>query len=164
MKLTYANKVAINENPEIPDINKVTNNDMNEIKNVVNNNDDDMITINTKLTKVITYSTTETVVGTWIDEKPIYKRTFTGNSGSAKTNATITIAKNQTIDVLISAEGVYQNKTASSKSYQIFGSDTSSLVYDTAGANANKVILFINNSSSASFDYYITLYYTKTTD
>lgn len=110
------------------------------------------------------YSTTETVVGTWINEKPIYKRTFVGNSGSARTNATVTIAENQPIDVLISAEGVYQSKTTSSKSYQALGSDTSALVYDTAGTSANKVIFFINNSSSASFDYYITLYYTKTTD
>lgn len=52
MKLTYANKVAINENPEISDINKVTDNDMNEIKSVVNNNDDELITINTKLTNI----------------------------------------------------------------------------------------------------------------
>lgn len=111
-----------------------------------------------------TYSTDEIRVGTWIDGKPIYKRTFTGNSGSARANATVTIAKNQPIDVLISVEGVYQSKTTSSKSYQAFGSGTSALVYDTAGTNANNVIFFINNSSSASFDYYITLYYTKTTD
>ena len=52
MKLTYANKVAINENTDIPNINKVTDNDMNEIKNVVNNNDDELITINTKLTNI----------------------------------------------------------------------------------------------------------------
>ena len=51
-KITYANKVAINENAEIADINKVTDNDMNEIKNVVNNNDDEMITINTKVTNI----------------------------------------------------------------------------------------------------------------
>ena len=51
-KITYANKVAINENPEISDINKVTDNDMNEIKAVVNNNDDELITINTKLTNI----------------------------------------------------------------------------------------------------------------
>lgn len=51
-KITYANKVAINENPEISDINKITDSDMNEIKNVVNNNDDELITINTKLTNI----------------------------------------------------------------------------------------------------------------
>lgn len=51
-KITYANKVALNENAEISDINKVTDSDMNEIKAVVNNNDDELITINTKLTNI----------------------------------------------------------------------------------------------------------------
>ena len=75
-KITYANKVAINENAEIPNINKVTDNDMNEIKTVVNNNDDELITINTNLTNATTYSTTETVVGTWADGKPIYRKIY----------------------------------------------------------------------------------------
>ena len=51
-KITYANKVALNENADIPNVNKVTDNDMNEIKTVVNNNDDELTTINTKLTNI----------------------------------------------------------------------------------------------------------------
>ena len=35
-KITYLDKVALNEKADIPDINKVKANDMNEIKNVVN--------------------------------------------------------------------------------------------------------------------------------
>lgn len=35
-KITYLDKVALNENADIPDINKVKADDMNEIKNVVN--------------------------------------------------------------------------------------------------------------------------------
>lgn len=35
-KITYLDKVALNENADIPDINKVKANDMNEIKDVVN--------------------------------------------------------------------------------------------------------------------------------
>ena len=35
-KITYLDKVALNENTNIPDINKVKADDMNEIKNVVN--------------------------------------------------------------------------------------------------------------------------------
>ena len=37
-QITYENKVKINDNPNIPDINKVTDADMNEIKSVVNEN------------------------------------------------------------------------------------------------------------------------------
>lgn len=36
--ITYSNKVALNENQSVADINKVKANDMNEIKAVVNNN------------------------------------------------------------------------------------------------------------------------------
>ena len=38
-KITYADKVALNDNPNIADINKVKDTDMNEIKNVVNQNE-----------------------------------------------------------------------------------------------------------------------------
>ena len=31
-KITYTNKVALNENADIPNVNKVTDDDMNEIK------------------------------------------------------------------------------------------------------------------------------------
>ena len=36
--ITYDDKVALNENPSVADINKVTDDNMNEIKSVVNNN------------------------------------------------------------------------------------------------------------------------------
>lgn len=38
-QITYQNKVALNVNPEVADINKVKDSDMNEIKNVVNANE-----------------------------------------------------------------------------------------------------------------------------
>ena len=41
-KITYANKVTLNENPNVADVNKVKADDLNEIKNVVNANDDNV--------------------------------------------------------------------------------------------------------------------------
>lgn len=41
-KITYENKEFLNENSQISNINKVTADDMNEIKNVVNENDDNI--------------------------------------------------------------------------------------------------------------------------
>ncbi len=35
--ITYADKVTLNENPDVAEINKVTADNMNEIKNVINN-------------------------------------------------------------------------------------------------------------------------------
>lgn len=79
-KITYANKVALNENADIPNVNKVTDDDMNEIKAVVNNNDDDMTTINTNLMNATTYSTDEIRIGTWIDNKPLYRKVYIENN------------------------------------------------------------------------------------
>lgn len=59
-KITYADKVAINENTEIPDINKVTDSDMNEIKNVVNDfisGGDYLSFVPTLMDATMTYST-----------------------------------------------------------------------------------------------------------
>lgn len=41
-KITYQNKVTLNENPNVADINKLKADDLNEIKNVVNANDDNV--------------------------------------------------------------------------------------------------------------------------
>lgn len=41
-KITYDNKVTLNENPNVADVNKVKADDLNEIKNVVNANDDNV--------------------------------------------------------------------------------------------------------------------------
>ncbi len=41
MKIEYTDKVKLKENPDIPDINKIKADDMNEIKRVVNSNYDE---------------------------------------------------------------------------------------------------------------------------
>lgn len=41
-KITYTDKVTLNENPNVADVNKVKADDLNEIKNVVNANDDNV--------------------------------------------------------------------------------------------------------------------------
>ena len=51
-KITYADKVALNENPSVADVNKVKADDLNEIKNVVNENDANIMKINDKLLNI----------------------------------------------------------------------------------------------------------------
>ena len=41
-KINYTDKVTLNENPNVADVNKVKATDLNEIKNVVNANDDNV--------------------------------------------------------------------------------------------------------------------------
>ena len=48
--ITYDDKVALNENPSVAEINKVTDNNMNEIKSVVNNNASEPSTNTTNIT------------------------------------------------------------------------------------------------------------------
>jgi hypothetical protein len=43
MKITYNDKSYLNQNLDIPDVNKVNDTDLNEIKNVVNSNYDEFI-------------------------------------------------------------------------------------------------------------------------
>jgi hypothetical protein len=52
--ITYDNKVAINENPNIADVNKVKDDDMNEIKSVVNNNATELSNTETAVTNLAT--------------------------------------------------------------------------------------------------------------
>lgn len=81
-KITYADKVALNENPSIADINKVNAADMNEIKTVVNglvvntnSNSQESSYSSDYINNINTYSTDETLTGKyWINGKPIYRK------------------------------------------------------------------------------------------
>lgn len=58
-KITFADKQFLNQNTDIPDINKCKDTDMNEIKQVVNANDDDFNTLNTNVGDLTQLETTE---------------------------------------------------------------------------------------------------------
>lgn len=154
-KITYTNKVAINENPEISDINKVTDNDMNEIKTVVNNNDDELITINTNIATITSYSTSnEIAVGTWIDGKTIYRKTFTGtlsNGSIAHGLSNVTFVNSY--GHFISGSGAFMPLP----SLRIGAPDYSCGYY----INATNIIF--DKAANASGTVYVTLEYTKTT-
>lgn len=156
-KITYANKVAINENAEIPDINKITDNDMNEIKTVVNNNDDELITINTKLTNANAYSTTETVVGTWMN-KPLYRKVF--NRGNDISSFNHNIAN---VDLIWIDSTHSIRKHPSGNVFNIIGGTNDSTIKLAVYVNDTEV--HIDNIGNLSpSEIYITLEYTKTTD
>ena len=55
------------------------------------------------------YSTTEEVVGTWIDGKPIYRKTFNNISITSSEYSVISIATGLTIDNLINISGYLVN-------------------------------------------------------
>lgn len=98
-KITYEDKAALNQNSNIPDINKVNDTDMNMIKNVVNNNETKYLlaVVNTAPatcdTGDIYFNTTDNL---------IYTATATNTWGSTGVAPT----KN-TIYVLLSTNSIY---------------------------------------------------------
>lgn len=81
--ITYSDKQAMGTQPSVPEVNKITDSNMNEIKSVVNNNAN-------FLSNNSTYSTTEQVVGTWIDGKPIYRKVVAVDFPTTSTPTTST--------------------------------------------------------------------------
>ena len=102
------------------------------------------------------YSTIETVVGTWIDDRPIYRKVLTGTTSNT-TDTTIDNITN--LDKIISATGGilasnYINPigiyTDNNNWITIFGH------YDVVG------LLYTDNYKNS--EYYCIIEYTKTTD
>lgn len=159
-KITYTNKVALNENADIPNVNKVTDDDMNEIKTVVNNNDD-------IVTNATTYSTTETVVGTGTDGKPIYRKIIIKNVSNGSNVSDIS---NLNIKEIYYYVSVCYRKGQDNNDYEtpyysgqndyfriFFRTNNISSDYPTS-------IQYRIASTYSSFKITTTIYYTKTTD
>ena len=94
-----------------------------------------------------TYSTTERRVGTWIDGKPIYQKTYKNvNTGNGDTNI---------IDISIKKDG---NITTSSNNASM------SLFIRTNISNKDYIALTISNNDWCNRYGNVTIQYTKTTD
>lgn len=109
--ITYANKVALNENESVADINKVKADDMNEIKSVVNNNANETSANTTNITNLQTYSTSEINTGKiWIDGKLIYRKVFIYNN-TAISSSTSLSAPISGYDSLIKTDFYFREET-----------------------------------------------------
>lgn len=109
------------------------------------------------------YSTTEQVVGTWIDGKPLYQKTFTCTTpATANTETDVIDVTSLNISVCADIQGMIYNPTY--ENYVVW-----------TGSLASGDYLFYNNTRKAivgklvSSNYlnepaYVTLKYTKTTD
>lgn len=170
MKIMFEDKVALNENPSIADINKVTAGNMNEIKTVVNGIDDtlDNIVSNTSgtaqnkaysqeyINNLNAYSTTEKRVGTWIDGKPIYRKSYQYEKTTIQNNIFIDTISN--LDVIVNCQ-TYLVRSDGYKSINNFYASSSDMA--TVYVNPNNIIEF-----AAPFigTLYVTLEYTKSDD
>ena len=191
-KITFEDKVALNVNSDIADVNKCNATDLNEIKNVVNENDDNTITntnnianntanigtlsslnttsknnlvsaineVNTNDIRRSTYTTSEQVVGKWVDGKPIYRKVFSFNLGST-INAWSTIGTIANIKLPIRFYGMCWNGTTTFNIPRAYDGEDITLYCDTG----SKLFREQHNYSYANnLPAFAVIEYTKTTD
>lgn len=144
--ITFADKQAMGTQPTIPEVNKITDSNMNEIKQGINNS--------------TSYSTTEQVVGTWIGNKPIYRKII--ECGALPNNANKDVTHNiQNLGITISCKGMAV-RTRDSRALTIPDSTPGSEI-GCGATNTNVYITTHNDRSSFNYSFLI-LEYTKTTD
>ena len=190
-KITYANKQALNENTSIADINKVKASDLNEIKAVVNQNDDNTATNTTEISTItknigdlnnlettdkssvvnaineidnrFTYSTDEKVIGKWINGKPLYGKTITFTDFERTGSDTYKEHNIPNIDLVFIDFSKSFGTQPSGES--VVGNYAYNTVYSFQINGANKnAILYSVGSSIAMSSITVTLNLTKTTD
>ena len=106
------------------------------------------------------YSTNETVIGTWIDGKPIYRKVITGG-----TNGTVQVIYSSSTEKIIKIEGVVHS-TTDGWTIPINYRDLSTISYTYVTPNGSIIFGITTNNHSVNVvnTYEIILEYTKTTD
>lgn len=144
-KITYDNKVSLNPQPSIADINKVTDADMNEIKASVNDN--------------CTYSTNEICVGEWIDGKPLYRKVYNLTSITSS-NTDLFDITGLSISKAVKLYGMIYTTAASFPMPLTDSSSNYSVIFLTQTAIRGRAVI----GSGSFVSGWIAIEYTKTTD
>lgn len=113
------------------------------------------------------YSTDEVIVGTWIDGKPLYERTYHTTAGSVNTYNQFDFGLfTSTISMIRLATGYVEKGIVVSNvsGYQVPSSDEQICGYIDKVANGNVKFDYRLGSSIAGGDLYLTIQYTKITD
>lgn len=154
MKITYGNKSYLNQNVDIPVANKVCDTDMNEIKSVVNNNDDETQSV----IQNFAYSTTEQeTLDRWTNGEVIYRKVYTPQLASG--NNDITLENN--LDTIINVYGtvIQPSNNISPLTYYQSSTDWCNWFYrksnnalvvrcgSTAGYGAGRIVVEYTKSS-----------------
>lgn len=115
--------------------------------------------INPQLIANGSYSTAEKMIGYWVDNKPIYRKSF--SIGSVGTNGNKTIATISNIDTVINILGAcYYNGIWT----PLPRTHTSNIIYQQQTYIENGTLKVACASSSAIAKGTVTVEYTKTTD
>ena len=174
--ITYYDKNYLDLNPNIPDVNKVLDDDMNEIKTVVNTNYNEVGNITnlttTDKSSVVNainelknreiLSTNETITNkVWIDGKPIYRKVInTGTISSSDKNVNHNISNLETVVSLSGMAFANYNSTY----YVLPRISTGNVNQQIAlGCDSTKVVLQVGSNANFN-DSFVIVEYTKTTE
>ena len=134
-------------------------NNIGDLSNLDTTNKDNLVEAINEA-KLEHYSTTETVVGKWIDGKPIYRKVFSFNLGST-INTWSTIGTIANIKLPIRFYGICWNVDATFDIPRAFGGEDIALYCDTS----SKLFREQHNYSYANnLPAFAVIEYTKTTD
>lgn len=136
---------------------EILNEMQDNIENAINTVQSNLNTTDQNIENLTTYSTEEKVVGTWIDGKPIYQKTFVGNWVN---NESITL-NDESIDNFIDIVGWANSLTYWIKTNFYDGNTQVTLIPE----DKNRLKFMGNQGGSAIWNLkYFTIRYTKTTD
>jgi hypothetical protein len=113
------------------------------------------------INKLHTYSTDEIRVGTWIDNKPIYRKTIVYDSNTPLANGQTDIPHNVSnigeYRKIVDRSFIYNGDTFGGYQNSTFNADVSSI-------NATNIVVSINGWGNLFNKAFFTIEYTKTTD
>lgn len=111
------------------------------------------------------YSTTEQVIGQWIDGKPIYRRVFTGTiTNSANVRVQVSLWNNSPINKIVSIGGWMRYSTAGVNAFpQSEGGGEYRIAYVQSDSH-NLMLAVLSASAYGNRPYEIWVEYTKSTD
>lgn len=187
-KITYETKVALNVNSDIADVNKCNATDLNEIKEVVNTNDDNttnnsnaignLSNLNTtskdNLVSAInevdnndiskgTYSTNETRIGTWMG-KPLYRKVLSTVGLAGETKKAIAYNITNPDKIWIVGGFVYSDRRVVTLPMVGYDGDITQKIDVWVETQENVVKLYSNGGWGSDWTFYIIINYTKATD
>ena len=108
------------------------------------------------------YSEEEKEVGVWIDNKPLYQKTLTGNSNPNSTSIRVSVSALD-LETICNAYLVTNSSTANTQDYYYDNADHLRWYYDDK-VNEYLTIEYGSSYPSRPFEWRLTLQYTKTTD
>ena len=104
-----------------------------------------------------TYSSSEQVIGTWTNGKPVYRRVYTGTTGTSGA----TVVSSSSIGIVVNVGGNLVSAAGYKIPFNFYNSSSSyaSIAVD----NANQIDIY-HSSNFNSSSYTAIVEYTKTTD